>query len=603
MRDAKKRVKELAEALKREPGSVPKRLELAAALRESGKPVEAIDLYRRVAEAYAEEGRLVQAMAVCKGILEIDSEHRDTLEMLADLANKRAARPRGEAELRREDGRWVAHPGGAKVGRSNDEEETSASGDKWVGALGDATPHEQGPLWGSALYDDEEVDEVPGEDTDPGADAEGTDPGAREASPQTVVARKPGSEPRPMTDLQPTEPHAVGDEPDALPSPLDFPDETKKLARGDRLMAFKTERPAEEKGAERHEPRDTEPMDVAAPEKYQSETEDDSTKASTSRALESGRPAAAPVVHDEEVLTWDDEAENKVLADALATPFPPSDLSVDPPPFPLLSELPRGAFLELLARMSVVRLGPGEMVLREGEAGDACYLVAAGTLRVLKAGIDVAHLGPGTFFGEFAVLADQRRHASVETLEPVELLEIRRALLDELVAAHPGVARTLRAFYRERLMSTLLATAPFFSQLSAEERKIIADRFRPRRFGRGAHIIDEGSAGGGLYLSLVGEVMVVRGTGKAEVILGRLGEGSYFGEMSLLKGGVASATVRAGRMTEVVQLPPRDFYEIVSQHPVLWEQLRSEAERREMANHALLTGEARDSGDGSVYLL
>jgi CRP-like cAMP-binding protein len=184
----------------------------------------------------------------------------------------------------------------------------------------------------------------------------------------------------------------------------------------------------------------------------------------------------------------------------------------------------------------------------------------------------------------------------------VELLEIRRALLDELVSAHPGVARTLRTFYRERLMSTLLQTAPFFTGLSAEDRKTIVERFRPRRFGRGANIIDEGSAGGGLYLILVGEVHVVRGT-KEEVILGKLGEGSYFGEMSLLKGGVASATVRAARMTEVVQLPPRDFYEIVSQHPVLWEQLRSEAERREMANHALLTGDVRQGKDGAHYLL
>ena len=51
----------------------------------------------------------------------------------------------------------------------------------------------------------------------------------------------------------------------------------------------------------------------------------------------------------------------------------------------------------------------------------------------------------------------------------------------------------------------------------------------------------------------------------------------------------------ATRMTEAVQLPPRDFYEMASQHPVLWEQLRTEAERREMANHAILAGEARKS--------
>src|SRR5439155_11151227 len=133
--------------------------------------------------------------------------------------------------------------------------------------------------------------------------------------------------------------------------------------------------------------------------------------------------------------------------------------------------------------------------------------------------------------------------------------EIRRELLDELVAAHPGVARTLRTFYRERLLATLLATAPFFQRLNAEERAAIAERFRPRRFGRGAQIIEEGAPGGGLYLILVGEVEIVRNA-KSEsdpervVKLGTLGEGSYFGEMSLLRGGVASATVRATRMAE-----------------------------------------------------
>src|SRR2546421_729010 len=40
MRDVKKRVKELAAQLKSEPGSIPKRLELAAALREAGRPAE-----------------------------------------------------------------------------------------------------------------------------------------------------------------------------------------------------------------------------------------------------------------------------------------------------------------------------------------------------------------------------------------------------------------------------------------------------------------------------------------------------------------------------------------------------------------------------------
>src|SRR5581483_1709400 len=315
---------------------------------------------------------------------------------------------------------------------------------------------------------------------------------------------------------------------------------------------------------------------------------------------------------EEPGLFEDEPTGNTLIRDVVTGPFPRPALLVEPPPFPLLSDLPRSAFMELLANLTVLRLEAGVNVLREGEIGDACYLIAAGSVRVTKAGVELAVLGPGSFFGEFAVLADQRRHASVETVGAVELLEIRRALIDELVAAHPGVARTLRRFYRERLLQTLMATAPFFSGLEPEERVSIAERFRPRRFGRGARIIEEGAPGGGLFLILVGEVQVVRnapqtkpkGEGAAEELeLGRIGEGSYFGEMSLLRGGVASATVRATRMTEVVQLPPRDFYEVVSQHPVLWEQLRSEAERREMANVAIVAGEARKSDDGTIYLV
>jgi hypothetical protein len=37
-------------------------------------------------------------------------------------------------------------------------------------------------------------------------------------------------------------------------------------------------------------------------------------------------------------------------------------------------------------------------------------------------------------------------------------------------------------------------------------------------------------------------------------------------------------------------------------HPVLWDALRTEAARRELLNHEILTGEARKSGEG-IYLL
>ena len=77
------------------------------------------------------------------------------------------------------------------------------------------------------------------------------------------------------------------------------------------------------------------------------------------------------------------------------------------------------------------------------------------------------------------------------------------------------------------------------------------------------------------------------------ILLANLGEGAYFGEMSLLSGGRASATVTASGPVELAQLSPRDFYDIVSAYPVIWEELRREANRRELLNQNILAGDTR----------
>ena len=68
-RRLKRLLKEYARALREDPGNLVLRLKLAFVLREMGRNNEAIEMYRNVVVAYAQSGRLVQAMAVCKGIL------------------------------------------------------------------------------------------------------------------------------------------------------------------------------------------------------------------------------------------------------------------------------------------------------------------------------------------------------------------------------------------------------------------------------------------------------------------------------------------------------------------------------------------------------
>ncbi len=459
------RLIDLAAAVSREPHSIPHRLELAIALLSVNRREEAIQLFRDVALSYAEDNQLLQAMAVCRGILDIDPGHVETLGLLASFVERRMGRMARAVDATVTPPEGVAAGDGASEFDLSDDTQSGMDADIWEGA--------------------------------------------------------------PRVDLR----FDAHQELSAVDGEVDADDPTNPGIRLEQVE---------------HAPIDP-------------------------------------------------------VADALlrSATFEVEDPITSVPSFPLLSDLPRAAFLDLLRQVDVLELAPGQVVLKEGTVGDAFYLIAEGTVRVRKAGNELAVLGPGAFFGEFAVLADQRRHATVETISAVRLLEVTRVLLDRLVAEHAGVSRTLRAFYADRLLATLVHTAPFFSALSPEERAEVVLRFRPRRFGRGATIIEEGAPGGGLYLILVGEVEVFRGGATAE--LARLGEGSYFGEMSLLSGGLASATVRATRLCETVQLPPRDFYEIVSRHPVLWDQLRGEATRRELTNVAILAGEAR--GDRESYLL
>jgi CRP-like cAMP-binding protein len=475
------RLASLAQQVVREPNSIPHRLDLAMALLEVGRRDEAIALFRDIALGYAEGGQLVQAMAVCRGILEIDPAHEETMELLAGLLEQRHAYSMA---------RVSDEPVDDRFDDDDDLEEGTIAEHKHE--VEDPTPAEQQPTgWSGA--------------------------------------------PRVATPLS-----------------------------GERLVTLD----------------DLPALDGA-------HDDDDRTN-----------PGLAP-----EGVTTEELPALDPVADALAHSARACEAVSSLPSFPLFSDLPAAAFVELVREMRLVEHPADEILLREGTSGDAFYLIIDGTVRVKKNALEVALLGPGSFFGEFAVLSDQRRHATVESVSSVRLLEVTRPLIDKLVQDHPGVARILRAFYGDRLLATLLETSPFFAGLNPEERADVATRFRPRRFGRGTTIIEEGASGGGLYLILVGEVEIVRNDEAGFVELGRLGEGSYFGEMSLLKGENASATVRASRFCETVQLPPRDFYEIVSRHPVLWDQLRVEAQRRELTNVAILSGEARADQSGHVYLV
>jgi NTE family protein len=87
------------------------------------------------------------------------------------------------------------------------------------------------------------------------------------------------------------------------------------------------------------------------------------------------------------------------------------------------------------------RFSAGEAVVRQGEPGEAFYLVRSGRLEVVKNGERVLALGPDQFFGEVALLTNGVRAAGVVAVTPCELYEVDRACFDSTIRSNLRIAK------------------------------------------------------------------------------------------------------------------------------------------------------------------
>ena len=92
----------------------------------------------------------------------------------------------------------------------------------------------------------------------------------------------------------------------------------------------------------------------------------------------------------------------------------------------------------LAGRLERFDVPAGDTIIRQGETGEECYLLRSGRAEVLAQGTqggerNLATLGPGSLFGEAALLTDEPRNATVRALDPCTLLSLRRADLLEVI--------------------------------------------------------------------------------------------------------------------------------------------------------------------------
>lgn len=130
---------------------------------------------------------------------------------------------------------------------------------------------------------------------------------------------------------------------------------------------------------------------------------------------------------------------------------------------PLFSGL-EPAKLKLLAFMSDrVNYRAGEILFRQGEVGDAAYVILAGKAEILadspNGQIKIAEVGDNSIIGEIAILCDAARTATVKAVTPIDALRIRKEQFLKLLTDFPEVTIEVMRVLAERLSQTTIALA------------------------------------------------------------------------------------------------------------------------------------------------
>ncbi len=174
---------------------------------------------------------------------------------------------------------------------------------------------------------------------------------------------------------------------------------------------------------------------------------------------------------------------------------------------PVFSTLVQGD-LERIAELSVPRrFEPGQVVFREGDASDTCYVVREGHARAIREHgdgrtITLATFGPGDFFGELAMFEDELRSATVEAIEPIAVVAVLGPDMRRLMTEHPEISMRLVVALGRRLRETnerlsrqsfqtvqsrvAVALSELVAQELAEEREQIQADGRDAQAGAGA---------------------------------------------------------------------------------------------------------------------
>lgn len=279
-------------------------------------------------------------------------------------------------------------------------------------------------------------------------------------------------------------------------------------------------------------------------------------------------------------------------------------------------------------------------VVRWGQPGDALFVILRGELCVRRDKEIITHLRDGEVFGERSLLTGSPRSADVTATADSLVLRVPRAALLRAVLDVPGLADALIAEARVRFgddvaldpdglretarrviaaerpegLAARLGQIELFEGLDTPDLEELANACVVVQQRAGTRLARKGRGGPGLCLLLAGQARAYR----RRRLVADMAEGDFFGELNLLTGWPASATVIASNPVRIAALRWVDVEPVIARNPELGLRLLRVATHRvvdasdakpsgwmwptRLYKRARRTlGFARDPGAGALY--
>ncbi len=248
----------------------------------------------------------------------------------------------------------------------------------------------------------------------------------------------------------------------------------------------------------------------------------------------------------------------------------------------ILNDLSPLQMREFMLDSEPIAYRSGETIFERNDPGSSLFTIAKGSVLVEVNPTDSSIVIPieeGSIFGEVGLISGRRRGATIRAAEDMIAIEVSRTAALKLQASVPAAKRAITRISTERQLLQM-----FGSGLTKEDIAEAVESSEIVNVRAGETIINEGDDGNDIYVIRVGSMVVEKEIGGKPVFLSYLPAGSYVGEMTLIAGGMRTATVKAAIKSEVIKIQGDAFKKVLDAHPDLLRRAKKDMAARQDIN-------------------